>query len=250
MKISYNVSGSERKRLVSVVAGVVGERAKYLGMPSMSFEIGPFTIDGEGTLTCDADDAPVEAVIAAAEEAGFGGETQETAPKKQSAKPVADAAPAEASAEQDGDSLTICLPLEGFSPEALDRLQQLLDSKAAIIQKAVDADRLGIRLADNKVCFPWWDRMPVPVEISAYAAFLAALGRMAKEAKRVVATEKDVESEKFALRTLLLRMGFIGEETKTHRMVLMRRLSGPAAFPNQAAADRFKANRKAKKVTA
>ena len=248
MKISYNVSGSERKRLVSVVAGVVGEKAKYLGMPSMSFEIGPFTVDSEGSLTCDADNAPTEEVIAAIEEAGFAGETQTTATKKPRAKPAVDAAPADATTEQDGDSLTICLPLEEFSPEALDRLQQLLDSKAAIIQKAVDADRLGIRLADNKVCFPWWDHMPAPVEINAYAAFLAALGRMAKEAKRVVATEKDVESEKFALRTLLLRMGFIGEETKTHRMVLMRRLSGPAAFPNQAAADRFKANRKAKEA--
>ena len=67
MKISYNVSGSERKRLVSVVAGVVGEKAKYLGMPSMSFEIGPFIIDGEGSLTCDADNAPIEEVIAAIE---------------------------------------------------------------------------------------------------------------------------------------------------------------------------------------
>ena len=36
---------------------------------------------------------------------------------------------------------------------------------------------------------------PQPEETGAYTAFIAALCRMAKEAKRVTATEKDVDSD-------------------------------------------------------
>ena len=70
---------------------------------------------------------------------------------------------------------------------------------------------------------------------------------MAKESIRVTATEKDVESEKYAFRGFLLRLGFIGADTKAYRKLLMKNLSGSAAFPNQAAADAFSAAQKAKR---
>ena len=44
MKICFNVTGSERKRLVQTVSDSCGESARYLGMPSMAYEIGPFTV--------------------------------------------------------------------------------------------------------------------------------------------------------------------------------------------------------------
>ena len=63
----------------------------------------------------------------------------------------------------------------------------------------------------------------------------------------VVATEKPVESEKFAFRVWLLRLGFNGAEYKAQRATLLKNLSGPAAFPNQAAADAFGAAQKEKR---
>lgn len=84
----------------------------------------------------------------------------------------------------------------------------------------------------------------------AYLSFVAALCAMAKEAKRVTVTEKDVESEKYAFRGFLLRLGFIGAESKEQRKLLLRNLSGSAAFPNQIKADSFLAAQKAKRDAA
>ena len=74
--------------------------------------------------------------------------------------------------------------------------------------------------------------MPEPEEIQAYMNFIAALSAMAKEAKRVTSKEKEVESEKYAFRCFLLRLGFIGAESKAQRKLLLSRLSGSAAFPH------------------
>ena len=98
--------------------------------------------------------------------------------------------------------------------------------------------------------FPWWDRQPEPEETQSYMAFLAALCKMAKEAKRVTAKETEVESEKYAFRCFLLRLGFIGNDYKPQRKILMRRLSGSAAFPNREKADAFNAAQKAKAAAA
>lgn len=71
---------------------------------------------------------------------------------------------------------------------------------------------------------------------------------MAKEAKRITATEKDVESEKYAFRGFLLRLGFIGKESKAQRRILLKNLSGASAFPTKAAADAFATAQKAKRA--
>ena len=58
--------------------------------------------------------------------------------------------------------LQILLPLDGFNPDCLDRLTKLIDSKAALIRKALGADRLTVQMRNEAVCFPWWDTMPTP----------------------------------------------------------------------------------------
>ena len=50
MVIKYNVTGAERKRLVTTLSTLTGVKAKYLGMPSMAYEVGDFTIDKNGNL--------------------------------------------------------------------------------------------------------------------------------------------------------------------------------------------------------
>ena len=128
-------------------------------------------------------------------------------------------------AEEGGQAgLTVSLPLDGFSAEALDRLRKLVDCKATLIKKALGAERLDFQTDDEKVSFPWWDELPAPEEAGAYTAFIAALCKMAKEARRVTATEKDVESEKYAFRGFLLRLGFIGADSKEQRILLLKNL--------------------------
>ena len=81
-------------------------------------------------------------------------------------------------------------------------------------------------------------------------SFLSALCAMAKEAKRVLAKETYVESEKYAFRCFLLRLGFIGNDSKAARKILLRNLSGHSAFRNKAEEEKFKANQKAKRNAA
>ena len=45
-------------------------------------------------------------------------------------------------------------------------------------------------------------------------------------------------------------MGFKGNKSKAQRAILLKRLSGNAAFPNKAAADAFSAAQKAKRDAA
>ena len=40
MIINYNVSGSDRKRLVAAIAQHTGEKAKYLGAPGFAYQVG------------------------------------------------------------------------------------------------------------------------------------------------------------------------------------------------------------------
>ena len=56
-----------------------------------------------------------------------------------------------------------------------------------------------------------------------------------------------MESEKYAFRCFLLRLGYIGEEHKAERKILLSRLSGHSAFRNQAEEDKFRANQKARR---
>ena len=75
--------------------------------------------------------------------------------------------------------------------------------------------------------------MPEADSVKAYTHFISALCEMSRNAKRVTATEKPVENEKYAFRCFLLRLGFIGTEYKAERKILLRNLSGSTAFKNK-----------------
>ena len=57
---------------------------------------------------------------------------------------------------------------------------------------------------------------------------------IANKMKKVNAKEKDVDNEKYAFRCFLLRLGFIGDEFKTERKILLRNLEGSSAFKSGA----------------
>lgn len=69
-------------------------------------------------------------------------------------------------------------------------------------------------------------------QLKSYIQLCLALSEMAKQAKGASAKPQQHENPKYAMRTWLLRLGFIGEEFETARDVLTRRLSGDAAFRN------------------
>ena len=67
-------------------------------------------------------------------------------------------------------------------------------------------------------------------QLKSYIQFCLALSQMAKEAKSASPKPQQNDNPKYAMRTWLLRLGFVGDEFKTARETLTKRLSGNAAF--------------------
>lgn len=67
-------------------------------------------------------------------------------------------------------------------------------------------------------------------QLKAYMLLALALNQQAKELKTASAKPVQNENEKYAMRCWLLRLGFIGDEFKTAREHLTKRLAGNSAF--------------------
>ena len=197
MIINYNVSGSDRKQLVAAIAEHTGEKAKYLGAPGFAYQIGGFTVSVDGKVTIEdnsADDANED--VEADEACG----------------------------------ICISMPRSLFTESNLENLKALIAAKGNLIKKALGVDDLPIEVTDEKVSFPWFPAVPTPEELKAYDTFICKLCEMARNAKRVVAKEKETDNDKYAFRCFLLRLGFIGAEFKTERKILLCNLAGSSAF--------------------
>jgi len=227
MKLHYNLKGSERKALVAAISQELNAPTKYLGMPTAAFKVGGYHIDKNGTVSgpdnLDLEDALHQKGFNAEEreydepdtyESGLGilGSITDTA------YPIA------------SDKLIIEMPLEGFTEESIANLEKLIASKASLIKKAIGADELPVVRTDATLQFPWFAFGTPGDEVAAYARFIGALCAAAKLQKRVTAREKQVENEKFTFRVFLIRLGFVGDEYKAARKILLRNLSGNSAF--------------------
>ena len=73
-------------------------------------------------------------------------------------------------------------------------------------------------------------------QLKSYIQLCLALSQMAKEVRTASPKPQQNENPKYAMRTWLLRLGFIGDEFKTARDLLTKRLDGDAAFRNGRAA--------------
>lgn len=73
-------------------------------------------------------------------------------------------------------------------------------------------------------------------QLKSYIQLCLALSQMAKTVRTASPQPAQNENPKYAMRTWLLRLGFIGDEFATARDLLTRRLDGDAAFRNGRAA--------------
>lgn len=264
MERKYNVTGERRKEMVEVVSGIVGMKAVYMRMPTCAYAISNFTVSKEGTLAWDehTDSGTVQKVLAGLAQAGFTAEPEETAEAQAEPQDSAEEA-AEAQAEPKGSAeaaagetaagapetaegeesagpqeagigLTVSLPRESFTDAALENLRKLVDAKAALIKKALAVESLPVEADGEKVSFPWFTDGQDGDSAKAYTHFITALCDMARKQKRVTAKERPADNEKYAFRCFLLRLGFIGEEYKGERKVLLKNLSGNGSFKSGA----------------
>ena len=73
-------------------------------------------------------------------------------------------------------------------------------------------------------------------QLKSYIQLCLAMSQMAKDVRSASPKPQQNENPKYAMRTWLLRLGFIGDEFKTAREILTKRLNGDAAFRTERAA--------------
>lgn len=207
MELNYEMKGVERKKLVQAIEDFTGYKAKYLGMPSAAYEIGAFMVSKEGTVTSDKDEnlEDLEKILAG----DYGIDLQQ---REQVA----------------GQGLTVEIPRDKVD---LAKLNKILGNKGDLIKKALGITSLEIKEDEEKVSFPWFENIDNE-HLMTYTKFIAALCKMSINAKRINESSKEVVNEKYAFRCFLLRLGFIGDEFKKDRKLLLEKLSGSSAFRN------------------
>lgn len=220
MEVKFNVTGEARKALVKAAGEALGWEPVYKGAPSFAYVVSNVTISRDGTLSWDerTNETAMRNLLGRLREMGF--------------------IPAEEEIDPDDhcDSLTIEMPLVGFTDTALENLNRLIAGKAALIKKAIGADSLPVERTETTLKFPWFKFGIDGETVAAYSRFIGALCAAAKGQKRVTGREKAVENEKYAFRVFLLRLGFVGDDYKEARKILLKNLSGNSAFKSGAPA--------------
>jgi len=280
MKINYNVTGSERKALVTAISQELNAPAKYLGAPTFAYEVGGYHIDKNGMLTGGYNSTLVENLK---QFHGFTAVSEDYYEEGMQASGVPESYTYQAelsdpdcpdrmevfSANNDEDALrrayeycggevvllelfeldgdygvirsvgipprtdrlTIEYPLDGFTPEKLSNLFNMVNAKAPLLKAALGADELPIKQTTDTLLFPWFSGGIDAEHTKVYSTFVSLLCKTAKEKKRVTAKEKDSgDNPKYAMRCFLLSLGMIGGEYKAARKILLSKLEGNSSW--------------------
>jgi len=227
MTMQYQFNDCDRKILVAAIGEILQIQPVYQGVPSFAYIIGGFEVDKQGTLIIaeTTTDTEVDTLLEDLRLRGFTYEKEEIQTENQTE--------IENQIQTDTESdevLTIEMPKEGFTDEAMTNLENLIKGKGELIKKALGIETLPVEMSENSISFPWFKANAEPEAVQAYTQFIAAICEMAKTQKRISATAKAVDNEKYAFRCFLLRLGFIGNDYKTTRKILLSKLSGSAAF--------------------
>ena len=224
MKIHYNITKEQRKKMVEIVGRTLGVQPIYCGAPTFAYRVGAFEITRDGSICFgdEVDEAEVERVRTALRGAGFAAEEDESE--------MTMAESEEDAATDDEDRLIVSISRTFLTETGRKNLDALLASKGKLIQKAFNIEKAAYTLTEETIKFAWFHGKIAEDTVRAYTDFISKLCEMAQKQKRAVAKEKAVENEKYAFRCFLLRLGMIGDDYKTSRRILLQNLTGSSAF--------------------
>lgn len=221
MVLHFNVKGESRKAMVTAIEKEIGGKARYLGVPSCAYEIGNYTVGRNGEL-----------------EFGDFDDIDEVAPIVDACVMATGITPAEWEGNKDAEEtetegameFTVTIP---FTKVNVGNLTSLLEAKGSLIKDALGITDLRFEMNEDSVSFPWFSKVE-PEEAMTYTKFITAICEMTMKQKRITAKPKENENEKYAFRCFLLRLGFIGDEYKADRKLLLSKLNGSSAFKSGA----------------
>lgn len=238
-----------RKEMVKRLGEFLGVKPKYLGAPTFAYAIvteeETYTIDRQGTITNSRGNVII-----------YDEFVNLTEPNKNS----------EVAMLPELDGLEITLPLAGHTGNTLRNLVNMLYSKQHLIMMAFESteplmnDTFPEDLSDKKIntlgdfkkaldeiglgkipslAFDFENEaftIKLAVQgldsekVAAFQDLVGIIDRNAKKQKRASFKRAQDENPKYSFRTWLIRLGMNGPEYKTTRKVLLKNLSGSAAY--------------------
>ena len=101
--IKFYATGVQRKRLVQKLAALTGQKPVYMGLPSMAFKVGNYTIDKTGMI----DGTLPDNILRALTRAGFTAEIYEAPEVAESGEPVS-------------PGFIVSIPMDDLTDKAID----------------------------------------------------------------------------------------------------------------------------------
>ena len=214
-EIDFKVKGGERKKLAYAIGELLGMLVKYTRTPKFDYLIGSNVLDKNWVVHASEDlsDSKLELIL----ERFYYVEPIQLSEQSENEIVAADV-------------LSISVQRTMLADDKLENLQKLIEGKQTLFKHAFLTEQLEVVITENQVSFPWFPLASEPDAVNAYTEFISKLCELAIKLKRVSLTDKEVENEKYAFRCFLLRLGFIGDDSKTARRILIQNLSGNSAF--------------------
>ena len=261
--MNIKLATDNRKEAAARLAEITGAESRYTKVPRCAYEVGPYTIEKDGSITVaeDADLAPLQALADEGLVEPFEAPATEPAAEEAEAEPI---------------NLTVEVPMKHHNGATLRNLINLIYTRAGLLNKALgtgfrvdeeliealkdDACTLttesllqaigdfeaehgkaidGLTFTPEGITFA---SLPETTDAEKLRTFTILAGMMNKQAldqKRIQANAVNEENEKYALRIWLTRLGMNGPEYKEARKILMANLSGHCAFRTDAEKERW-----------
>ena len=269
--MNIKLATDNRKEAAARLAEITGAESRYTRVPRCAYEVGPYTIEKDGSITVaeDADLAPLQALADEGLVEPFEAPVTEPAAEEAEAEPI---------------NLTVEVPMKHHNGATLRNLINLIYTRAGLLNKALgtgfrvdeeliealkdDACTLttesllqairnfeaehgkaidGLTFTPEGITF---SSLPETTDAEKLRTFTILAGMMNKQAldqKRIQAKAVNEENEKYALRIWLTRLGMNGAEFKEARKVLMANFTGHCAFRTPAEEAKWKARQAEKR---
>lgn len=270
----------DRKKMVEEIANFLGASAEYQHAPSFAYKIGELTVERDGSIHTENEEllGKIKILLIAQ------GYLDDDAPEAVDAPEQIQ----EPAREEEPIDIAIGVPLMEMKPDALRNLVFILYSKQTLLNHSTGnttlrisdlvIERLKGELPATELAFAELmkefassgemegldfeaDKLTIsygplgtPEKFAAFMYLTAKMTEAAKAAKRVFPDHAQPESEKYVMRSWLVRMGMGGPEFKSIRNHLLKKLSGHTAFRNAEEArkhsEKYAAKRKATREAA
>ena len=243
-----------RRKMVQDIAEFTGKELHYVGPPTFSYTVGSLTIDRDGVITSETDEAE-DLLTQFLQEKGY---------LEVPMDEVKIEIPAETGNGKFLQNLLAMIHARAYllnritryetfvvSDTLLEKLEQLPEENAyETFQTLLTADSVGLKgivVEDGRVTFAF-PLSPDSMKNKAYAELAAKMIKKVKEAKRVSTTPVVEENEKYYLRIWLVQLGMAGAANKESRKALLAGLKGHTAFRTKEEAEKFSIAQKEKRA--